>query len=271
VAVLKYHDGTGWEPVVSALQGPTGPTGVAVGLPTGGVTGAVLVKASEADYDTAWEGTTAYRFVETVYFTSSGTFTKASYPWLRAIRVKVQGAGGGGGGAGADDSSGGGGGGGAYTEKFITDIAGLSSSETITVGSAGSGGAAGNNAGTAGGNSSFGTLLVANGGSGGNGSGGVYITNNGGNASTPGDFTVAGGAGVGRSITPTGISGNNAGGDSFLGFGAKSRAINTSHAGSDTPAKLYGGGGASGRRGSSGTDRAGGDGADGIVIVELYA
>ena len=27
MAVLKYHDGTGWEPVVSALQGPTGPTG----------------------------------------------------------------------------------------------------------------------------------------------------------------------------------------------------------------------------------------------------
>lgn len=27
MAVLKYHDGVGWEPVVSALQGPTGPAG----------------------------------------------------------------------------------------------------------------------------------------------------------------------------------------------------------------------------------------------------
>jgi hypothetical protein len=54
VAVLKYHDGTGWEPVASALQGPTGPTGVAVGLPTGGATGTVLTKASNADYDTTW-------------------------------------------------------------------------------------------------------------------------------------------------------------------------------------------------------------------------
>jgi hypothetical protein len=54
VAVLKYHDGTGWEPVVSALQGPTGPTGVAVGLPTGGATGTVLTKASSTDYDTIW-------------------------------------------------------------------------------------------------------------------------------------------------------------------------------------------------------------------------
>ena len=27
MAVLKYHDGIGWEPVVSALQGPTGAAG----------------------------------------------------------------------------------------------------------------------------------------------------------------------------------------------------------------------------------------------------
>jgi hypothetical protein len=54
VAVLKYHDGTGWEPVASALQGPTGPTGVAVGLPTGGATGASLIKSSSTDYATEW-------------------------------------------------------------------------------------------------------------------------------------------------------------------------------------------------------------------------
>lgn len=27
MAVLKYHDGVGWEPVASALQGPTGAAG----------------------------------------------------------------------------------------------------------------------------------------------------------------------------------------------------------------------------------------------------
>jgi len=37
-----------------------------------------------------------YTYHSTVYFTSSGSFTKASYPWLRAIRVKVVGGGGGG-------------------------------------------------------------------------------------------------------------------------------------------------------------------------------
>jgi hypothetical protein len=57
MAVLKYYDGDSWEPVVSALQGPTGvtgPTGVATGLPTGGVTGAVLAKTSTTDYATQW-------------------------------------------------------------------------------------------------------------------------------------------------------------------------------------------------------------------------
>ena len=35
MAVLKYYDGTDWEPVASALQGPTGPTGAT------GATGAI--------------------------------------------------------------------------------------------------------------------------------------------------------------------------------------------------------------------------------------
>jgi len=63
MAVLKYYDGSDWEPIVSALQGPTGAsitgatgaTGVAVGLPTGGVTGAVLAKTSTTDYATEWD------------------------------------------------------------------------------------------------------------------------------------------------------------------------------------------------------------------------
>src|SRR6056297_165807 len=60
----------------------------------------------------------AYAFVETVYFTSNGTFSKGDYPWLRAIRVACQGAGGGSGGAQATSSgqcsAGGAGGGGGY-------------------------------------------------------------------------------------------------------------------------------------------------------------
>jgi hypothetical protein len=43
-------------------------------------------------------GFIGFRFKEAVYFTSNGTFTKADYPWLRAIRVRLVGGGGGGGG-----------------------------------------------------------------------------------------------------------------------------------------------------------------------------
>jgi hypothetical protein len=46
MAVLKYFDGTDWEPVVSALQGPSGSTGSAGPTgptgPTGSVEGATL-------------------------------------------------------------------------------------------------------------------------------------------------------------------------------------------------------------------------------------
>ena len=76
MAVLKYHDGTGWEPVASALQGPTGDAGAVyqdneptdtgvlwvdtdddgfLVVPNGGATGAVLTKQSSADYDTGWD------------------------------------------------------------------------------------------------------------------------------------------------------------------------------------------------------------------------
>jgi len=43
MAVLKYYDGDSWEPVVSALQGPTGPSITGATGPTGttGATGTV--------------------------------------------------------------------------------------------------------------------------------------------------------------------------------------------------------------------------------------
>ena len=283
MAVLKYHDGTGWEPVVSALQGPTGPTGVAVGLPTGGATGAVLVKASEADYDTAWEGTTAYRYVETVYFTSSGTFTKASYPWLRAIRVRL--VGGGGGGAGCRNTSvstycpGRGGGGGGYAESFITNISGLSSSETVTVGTGGAGGAAGDNNGSTGGTSSFGSLVSATGGGGGNhfagqisepGVGFFLASPVGGGNGTAGDLLIEGSpAGPDGHAGASGFAVNSPSGGSQLGPSRSYSSTSTAVAGGT--GKNYGGGATGGVSRNNSGAVAGGTGGAGIVIVELYA
>ena len=45
MAVLKYYDGSDWEPVVSALVGPTGSTGVTGSTgPTGPNPGLTLIK-----------------------------------------------------------------------------------------------------------------------------------------------------------------------------------------------------------------------------------
>jgi hypothetical protein len=222
-----------------------------------------------------------YVFVETVYFTSSGTFSKATYPWLRAIRVKMVGGGGGSGGntaTGANQvSAGSSGGGGGYAEKFITDIAGLSSSETITRGAGGAAGAAGANNGSAGGSSSaFG--VTANGGGGGGGAGVLAVV----------DFfptTAAGGSGSGADLVVPGgpslcavaVNANrvipSASGGSFLASGLSLSVADFGTGERPAVAGNFPGGGAVGpaKAQNSSTNRAGAAGGNGIVIVELYA
>jgi hypothetical protein len=239
---------------------------------------------SPADvFGAAVNGTAVYRFVSTVYFTSSGTFSKADYPWLRAIRVKVQGAGGGGGGCGTTAATsvalGSAGGGGSYSESFITDIAGLDASVTVTRGAGGAGGAAGNNAGTAGGASSFGALVTTNGGLGGSGSAAqtplvtnAYTTGSAANSTAGlGDFVLEGPGSAAplalhsfTNVFPPVIPGT------FLGSAKRPGNTTTGYAGAT--GLLYGCGGEGGTNAlSQVTARAGGAGGNGIVIVELYA
>lgn len=226
---------------------------------------------------TASAGTPSYRYVDTIYYTSNGTFTKADYPWLRAIRVKVQGGGGAGGGCGstgADEFSvASGGHAGGYAEKFITDIAGLSSSVTVTRGAGGIGVSADD--GNGGGSSSFDTVS-ATGGDGGvgtanaNSNGTVQIittkTESPGDGSG-GDINILGGGGQpGVGITRFfGAHQGGNGGDSVLSGGGRGRG------GSTVGPGAFGSGGSG--RGNSQNQSAGGGGAggDGIVIVELYA
>jgi len=225
---------------------------------------------------------TGYRYHSTVYFTSSSTFTKASYPWLRAIRVKI--VGGGGGGAAATRTSGstgrnsrGGGGGGGYAEKWITDIAGLSASETVTVGAGGAGGVLSSTTsdtpvvGDAGGaTSAFG--LTGNGGSGG------VISNNAGAAggtASGGDINITGGRGGNSAENISNTEPNYAlfqlvgsGGDSMLGF-SRTEAVNNNAGARDGSG--FGWGREGSNRSSASTGRNGSAGGDGVVIVELYA
>jgi hypothetical protein len=234
----------------------------------------------EAYNSSAWvtvanAGTASFNLVQTLYFTSSGTFTKATYPWLRAIKVKVQGGGGGASGAVATGagqvSGGGGGGGGGYAEKFITDIAGLSSSVTVTVGAGGPGGVAAN--GTTGANSVFGSV-TGNGGGGGNANSAqgpldTFGDGGSGGSGSGGDLNISG-SGGGYFFAPS-VSRmyRGGGGNSQLG-GATVMGV-TGAAAAGFTGQLYGGGGVSAANSPSQSARNGGAGAQGIVIVELYA
>lgn len=222
-----------------------------------------------------------YRFVQTIYYTSNGTFTKATYPWLRAIRVKVVGGGGGGGGAATTGASqvavGGAGGGGAYSEAFITNITGLASSVTVTVGAGGTAATAGNNNGGAGGTGSFGAAVVANGGAGGVGqsTAGVprYVVDTAGGLTTggSGDLLLPGGAAPAFSVPASNVVLQGASGATALSPSGRGGGVTGS--GSAGSAGIgYGTGGTGGvNAASQATARAGGPGAAGIVIVELYA
>jgi hypothetical protein len=235
----------------------------------------------QAYNSTAWvtvanAGTASFNFVQTLYFTSSGTFTKATYPWLRAIRVKCQGAGGGGGGSAATIASqlavAAPGTGGVYAESFITDIAGLDASITVTRGAGGAGGAAGNNSGSDGGSSSFGSLVSANGGIGGPGAApgntqNFTSTKNGPTTGT-GDLVIPGGStSCGPQVRTDFVVSQTSGG-SFL---AGSTTLGNSISLTGANGKNFGGGATGAQNTASQSARAGGTGGNGIVIVELYA
>lgn len=144
---------------------PTVPDGT---QPNGKAQLNALAMAVDADVASLVSG---WRLAAVLNYTSSGTFTKGSYAGIKAVEVEVIGGGGGSGYAaatsGAQISWGVGGAGGAYAWGVI-DEAALSSSETVTVGAAGTGGTSGVPDGGAGGNSSFGAHLTAGGGGGGN-------------------------------------------------------------------------------------------------------
>lgn len=216
---------------------------------------------------------------QVVTFTTSGTFSKASYPWLRSMRVRVQAGGGGGGGTPTGPGPGqicvaGAGGGGAYAESFITDIAGLAASVTVTVGSGGAGGIGGTN-GADGGASSFGTLVSANGGNYGSAGGTNYSYFE----KRPGAAPQA--TGVGNLVIPgrgsegadnsgkDGVGTGPKGGDSQLGAGGTAAFGYATKAGN--AAVGYGGGGSGSITGVYSGAQNGGAGSAGIVIVELYS
>lgn len=215
---------------------------------------------------------------DSVVFTSSSSFNKADYPWLRSVRVRVQGGGGGSGGAQVtlanQGSAGDGGGGGGFAEKVIP-VGDLASTETVTVGG---GGAAGGvaAAGGAGGTSSFGAHLSGAGGAG----GGLGIAVNtvaninsgrggAGGAGSGGDLNIGGQFGSsGESVWNSARARGGHGGSAHLGFGTVGNTTGSRVNGS--AGQNYGGGASGGACTASQAAIGGGAGAPGVVILELF-
>lgn len=102
-----------------------------------------------------------------VYFKTSGTFSKGTYPGLYAIEVEVVGGGGGTAGLAATDAThfafGAGGAGGGYARVVIL-AASLGTNETVTIGAGGTAGTTSGSDGGDGGTTSFGAFVSATGG-----------------------------------------------------------------------------------------------------------
>lgn len=210
-------------------------------------------------------------------FTSSGTFTIASYPWARVVKIRVVGGGGGGGGceatSGTEVSGGGGGGGGGYVESRIP-VSALSASETVTVGGGGAGGV-GYATGAAGNSSSFGSHGTGNGGGG--GGGGLGAVPNiaagypgGGGSASFGGINISGDPGTFFTtiFNAIGRVQGSSGGASRMGAGG---GQNYSASGFNGAAgRNYGGGGSGAAADNNVAALNGGAGAQGIVIVEMY-
>jgi hypothetical protein len=211
--------------------------------------------------------------------TTGGTWTKpANLDYLEQECVAA-GAGGGGtkGGTGSTCAVGGGGGAGGYAFTK-TPAALLAATVAYTVGTGGLGGLAGNNAGSGGGDTYFGPggaeFCRATGGSGGGGgpnqTTAPFLTAGGnGGAGSVGDLLGAGemgGTGLVLGISPAVLTGGIGGGVTPFGSGG-APGLNPGSIGSSAN-KFGGGGGGAASVGT--TDRAGGPGTNGVIILREY-
>lgn len=199
--------------------------------------------------------------VRTQIFTASGTYT----PNANMLYCITECVAGGGGGAGVASSAtlscGGGGQAGSYARKLASKAT-IGASQAVTVGAAGNGGAAGNNVGGNGGDTSVGTLCIARG-----GIAGANPTGGAGAVAGVGDFVVPGSEGLNGpslSIAAASTISSGAGGPSIFGGGAKGTTTG-GRSGSG-----YGSGGSGGWSNASSAAVAGGAGGPGIVIITEY-
>jgi hypothetical protein len=216
-------------------------------------------------------------------FTTPGANTWTKPAGINKVLVMLVGGGGGGGGVDANTgqlSVGSNGSGGGYSQKLI-DVTAIAS-ETVTIGAAGAGGAAGANNGAQGGTTSFGAHCQATGGFGGTSKGPNTVasdisTISSAGVGSGGDINLSGGSGAQQYIAFNGtnaVSVPSPAGSSMFGYGTRSPSLNSSGAsvaGVNATTASYGAGGSGALAYNNTTDRAGGNGSSGICIVYEYA
>jgi hypothetical protein len=214
---------------------------------------------------------------EQVIYTSNDTWTKADYPWARHARIRLVAGGAGTAGVGSTAAGqfncSGGGGGGAYAESTLP-LSSLGTTEAVTVGAGGTGGV-GAVGGSSGGTSSFGSHVSAGSGvTGGFSAAAAYasgaLTGDGGTP-TAGQIQAhgfGGTTGISLGISSANqIQGGNGGG-SLLGGGTSGVRVGGSP--TANPGLQYGGGGSGTGNNASSSALTGGDGFQGVVIVEMF-
>lgn len=226
---------------------------------------------------TKWIRLDAGNFLNAQVFSTPGSFTYTPTPGTRKVRVRCLGGGGAGGGTLPNTASqvgaGEGGGSGSYAEGlFLTGFSGV----TVTVGAVALGNAGGN--GSNGNASSFGGLITSPGGPGGAGGSGARasvfpVTFSSGTQATNasgGNLFVSQGS-QGGPLILLGLNAyvGGAGGNSVLGGGGGLKSAPSSQLGQSAAGFGAGGGGAVATAGA-GANLQGGNGAQGLVIVEEY-
>jgi len=202
--------------------------------------------------------------------TATGATTWNKPSGVTAIMVYLTGGGGGGGSGGSSYNSQGSGGAGGTAIKWITS--GIGSTETVTIGTGGPGGAATNNAiGTRGVTSSFGSHFTATGGHyGGTTAQFVAFGDSDRGNGIGGDINLFGGDGLiyQGGLSSTDEAGGGVGGGSYWGSGGG--AGETAGTTGGRPGRAYGAGGGAGDANSNTTFGAGGAGKSGICVIYMY-
>jgi len=277
------YGGTGAQSLVpySLLVGGTTSTGAVQSVSSVGTAGQILVSNGPGVLPTWQTASTSAFAINFIAFATEGTYTYTPTANTAAVIVEVIGAGGAGGGVTGLSTSGavgGGGGAGAYIKSQFTALE-IGASQTITVGA---GGVGNTGIGGDGGDSSFGTLLVATGGKGGltiNSGLNVAVLGGEGGASSAGPYASVGSYGFsGTMITPTAGSTTNsciisgAGASTIYGQGGYSLILNSGSSlitGAGGVGIGAGGSGAVAPPGVSGSAQGGAGSAGAVLITEF--